>query len=114
MRPRDLNHQGVVFGGVILSYIDEAGFVEAKRQAYHRYVTVAIGHVDFKSPVHCGDVVSLYAPALKVGTTSITIRVDVFAEYAEEDNKRVEVTVAELPYVALDRNGKPTPLFPAT
>jgi acyl-CoA thioesterase YciA len=97
---------------VILSYIDEAGFVEAKRQAYHRYVTVAIGHADFKAPVHCGDVVSLYARTLKVGTSSITVRVDVFAEYAEEDNKRVEVTVAELTYVALDRNGNPTPVFP--
>ncbi len=111
MRPRDLNHQGVVFGGVVLSYIDEAGFVEAKRQAYHRYVTASIGRVDFKAPIHCGDVVSFYAQTLKIGTTSITVQVDVYAEYVEENNKRVPVTVAELTYVALDRNGKPTPVF---
>ncbi len=111
MRPRDLNHQGVVFGGVVLSYIDEAGFVEAKRQAYHRYVTASIGRVDFKAPIHCGDVVSFYAKALRVGTTSITVQVNVYADYIEEDGKRVEVTEAELTYVALDRNGKPTPVF---
>ncbi len=111
MRPRDLNHQGVVFGGVVLSYIDEAGFVEAKRQAYHRYVTASIGRVDFKAPIHCGDVVSFYAKTLKVGTTSITVQVNVYADYIEEDGKRVEVTEAELTYVALDRNGKPTPVF---
>ncbi len=111
MRPRDLNHQGVVFGGVVLSYIDEAGFVEAKRQAYHRYVTASIGRVDFKAPIHCGDVVSFYARPLKVGTTSITIQVKVFADYEEEDGKRVEVCDAELTYVALDRNGRPTPIF---
>jgi acyl-CoA thioesterase YciA len=111
MRPRDLNHQGVVFGGVVLSYIDEAGFVEAKRQAYHRYVTASISQVDFKAPIHCGDVVSFYAETLRVGTTSITVQVNVYAEYVEEEHKRVPVTVAELTYVALDRNGKPTPVF---
>jgi acyl-CoA thioesterase YciA len=111
MRPRDLNHQGVVFGGVVLSYIDEAGFVEAKRQAYHRYVTASIGRVDFKAPVHCGDVVSFYAKTLKVGRTSITVEVDVYADYSEENHKRVPVTLAELTYVALDRNGKPVPVF---
>lgn len=111
MRPRDLNHQGIVFGGVVLSYIDEAGFVEAKRQAYHRYVTASIGRVDFKAPIHCGDIVSFYARTLKVGTTSITVQVDVYANYVEEHHKRVPVTVAELTYVALDRNGKPTPVY---
>lgn len=111
MRPRDLNHQGVVFGGVVLSYIDEAGFVEAKRQAYHRYVTASIGRVDFKAPIHCGDVVSFYARTLKIGRTSITIQVDVYAEYSEENHKHVPVTVAELTYVALDRNGQPIPVL---
>jgi len=114
MRPRDLNHQGVVFGGVVLSYIDEAGFVEAKRQAYHRYVTASISRVDFKAPIHCGDIVSFYAKTLKVGTSSITVQVDVYADYVAEDHKRVPVTVAELTYVALDRNGKPTPVFGAS
>jgi acyl-CoA thioesterase YciA len=107
MQPRHLNHQGVVFGGVVLSHIDEAGFVEAKRQAYHRYVTASIGRVDFKAPIHCGDVVSFYAQTLKIGTTSLTVRVDVYAEYSAEQHKRVLVTVAELTYVALDENGKP-------
>jgi acyl-CoA thioesterase YciA len=107
MRPRDLNHQGVVFGGVVLSYIDEAGFVEAKRQAYHRYVTASIGRVDFKAPIHCGDVVSFYAKTLRIGTTSVTIRVEVYADYSGQEHRRVLVTVAELTYVALDDRGKP-------
>jgi acyl-CoA thioesterase YciA len=107
MRPRDLNHQGVVFGGVVLSYIDEAGFVEARRQAYHRYVTASIGRVDFKAPIHCGDVVSFYAKTLKIGRTSLTVQVDVYADYSAEKHRRVLVTVAELTYVALDACGKP-------
>ncbi len=111
MRPRDLNHQGVVFGGVVLSYIDEAGFVEAKRQAYHRYVTASVGRVDFKAPIHCGDVVSFYARTVKVGTTSLTVQVNVYADRGADKEQRVEVTVAELTYVALDQNGKPTPVF---
>jgi acyl-CoA thioesterase YciA len=111
MRPRDLNHQGVVFGGVVLSYIDEAGFVEARRQAYHRYVTASIGRVDFKAPIHCGDVVSFYAKALRIGTTSLTVQVDVYADYSAEEHKRVLVTVAELTYVAVDSRGRPLAVF---
>jgi len=111
MRPRDLNHQGVVFGGVVLSYIDEAGFVEARRQAYHRYVTASIGRVDFKAPIHCGDVVSFYAKTLKIGRTSLTVQVDVYAEYSAQQHKRVLVTVAELTYVALDESGRPVAVF---
>lgn len=112
MMPRDLNHQGAVFGGVILSYIDQAGFVEAKRQAYHKYVTASIGRVDFKNPIHCGDIVSFYAKTIKTGNTSITVQVDVFVDYLDgEQHQRVQVTEAEITYVALDRNNRPTPVF---
>lgn len=110
MMPRDLNHQGAVFGGVILSYIDQAGFIEAKRQAYHKYVTASIGRVDFKNPIHCGDIVSFYAKVLKVGTTSITIQVDVFVD-GGETQQRVQVTEAEITYVAINRDNRSTPIF---
>ena len=113
MMPRDLNHQGAVFGGVILSHIDQAGFVEAQRQAYHKYVTASIGRVDFKNPIHCGDIVSYYAKVLRIGTTSITIQVDVFVDCMDgEVQQRVQVTEAEITYVAIDRNNRPTPVLP--
>jgi len=113
MMPRDLNHQGAVFGGVILSYIDQAGFVEAKRQAYHKYVTASIGRVDFKNPIHCGDIVSFHAKALRIGKTSITVQVDVYVDYLDgETQQRVQVTEAEITYVALNRDNRPTPVFP--
>lgn len=110
MMPRDLNHQGSVFGGVILSYIDQAGFVEAQRQAVHHYVTASIGKVDFKAPVFPGDIVSFYAETLKIGRTSICVRVNVYAEHGNGISELV--TESELTYVALDRNRRPTPIFP--
>jgi len=96
-----------------LSHIDQAGFVEAQRQAYHRYVTASIGRVDFKNPIHCGDIVSYYAKVLRIGTTSITIQVDVFVDCMDgEVQQRVQVTEAEITYVAIDRNNRPTPVLP--
>lgn len=106
MMPKDLNHQNTVFGGVILSYIDQAGFVEAQRQQNHRYVTASISRVDFKSPVFPGDIVSFYAKTIKIGNTSICVKVDVYAEHGSGLSELV--TEAELTYVALDRNGRPT------
>ena len=75
MLPRDTNAESSIFGGVILSHIDEAAFVEAKRQSHNRYVTVSMKEVIFKAPVFVGDTLSLYAHAKSVGTTSITIKV---------------------------------------
>ncbi len=79
--PRDTNPQGTIFGGIILSYIDIAGAVEAHRRTQiERFVTVAMREVIFHHPVFVGDLVSFYASAVRIGTTSITIRVVVEAE----------------------------------
>ena len=105
MLPRDTNSQGTIFGGVILSYIDMAGAIEAHRDtAMDRFVTVAMREVIFHAPVFVGDLVSFYSETLKIGKTSITVRVVVEAErYGSLDSKRV--TEAEVVYVAVDENG---------
>ena len=110
MMPRDTNGEGTIFGGVILSYIDQAGYVEARRQAPHTYVTVMMNRVEFKQPVYVGDVLSLYAQANSIGRTSIRIHVEVMAERQAERGPPVPVTEADLVYVALDENRQPTPI----
>ena len=103
MMPRDTNAHGTVFGGVILSYIDVAGGVEAIRHTRHnRFVTVAMKEVIFHEPVFIGDLVSFYAKTLKVGNTSITIHVDVEAERFGTPGVIVKVTEAEVIFVAID------------
>src|SRR3954471_8179363 len=105
MMPRDTNPQGTIFGGIILSYIDIAGAVEAhRRTGVERFVTVAMREVVFHQPVFVGDLVSFYARTLKVGTTSITIRVVVEAERYGGTSERIKVTEAEVIYVAVDAN----------
>ena len=107
MMPRDTNAHGTVFGGVILSYIDVAGGVEAIRHTKHnRFVTVAMKEVIFHQPVYIGDLVSFYARTLKVGNTSITIHVDVEAERFGTPGVVVKVTEAEVIFVAIDESGK--------
>jgi len=108
MLPRDTNSQGTIFGGVILSYIDMAGAIEAHRHTgMDRFVTVAMREVIFHAPVFVGDLVSFYSETLQIGTTSITVRVVVAAErYGSGDRKRV--TEAEVVYVAVDAKGKKT------
>jgi acyl-CoA thioesterase YciA len=102
--PRDTNSQGTVFGGIILSYIDMAGAIEAHRHTkMPRFVTVAMREVIFHKPVLVGDLVSLYAETVRVGKTSITIRVVVEAERFGS-SERVRVTEAEVVYVAVDEN----------
>ena len=108
MLPRDTNSQGTIFGGVILSYIDMAGAIEAHRHTgMDRFVTVAMREIIFHHPVFVGDLVSYYAETLKIGTTSITVRVVVEAERYGR-GERVRVTEAEVIYVAVDENGKKT------
>jgi acyl-CoA thioesterase YciA len=106
--PRDTNSQGTVFGGVILSYIDMAGAIEAHRRTrVERFVTVAMREVIFHSPVFVGDLVSFYAETTRIGTTSITTRVVVEVErYGSANRDRVRVTEAEVVYVAVDENRK--------
>ncbi len=106
MMPRDTNAHGTVFGGVILSYIDVAGGVEAIRHTKHnRFVTVAMKEAIFHQPVFIGDLVSFYAKTLKVGNTSITIHVDVEAERFGTPGVVVRVTEAEVIFVAIDDRG---------
>lgn len=106
--PRDTNPQGTIFGGVILSYIDMAGAIEAHRRTrIERFVTVAMREVIFHKPVFVGDLVSFYAETTRIGTTSITIRVIVEAErYGGTADERIRVTEAEVVYVAVDENRK--------
>jgi acyl-CoA thioesterase YciA len=108
MLPRDTNSQGTIFGGVILSYIDMAGAIEAHRKTgMDRFVTVAMREVIFHQPVFVGDLVSFYSETVKVGTTSITTRVLVEA-MRYEGHERVRVTEAEVVYVAVDKAGNKT------
>jgi len=104
MMPRDTNAHGTVFGGIILSYIDVAGGVEAVRHTKHdRFVTIAMKEVIFHEPVYMGDLVSFYANTTKVGKTSITIHVVVEAERFNSPGQTVKVTEAEVVYVAINQ-----------
>jgi acyl-CoA thioesterase YciA len=104
MMPRDTNAHGTVFGGVILSYIDVAGGVEAVRQTGHdRFVTVAMKEVIFHEPVFIGDLVSFFAETTRVGNTSITIKILVEAERFGSHGQSVNVTEAEVTYVAINQ-----------
>jgi acyl-CoA thioesterase YciA len=107
--PRDTNSAGTIFGGVILSYIDMAGAIEAhRRTGMERFVTVAMREVIFHKPVFVGDLVSLYAETISIGTTSITIRVIVETERVGKSIEVVRVTEAEVVYVAVDEKRKKT------
>lgn len=107
--PRDTNSWGAIFGGVILSYIDLAGGVEAHRHGDHTFVTVAMHEVAFHEPVYVGDLVSFYACTERVGRTSVTVKVLVEAQRtAARGRKRVKVTEASVVYVAIDQDRRPT------
>src|SRR6266576_3278487 len=107
--PRDTNSRGTIFGGVILSYIDTAGAIEAHRRTMvERFVTVAMREVIFHKPVFVGDLVSFYAETVKIGRTSITVRVIVEAERIGAGTQQVRVTEAEVVYVAVDEKREKT------
>lgn len=106
--PKDTNHYGTIFGGVILSYIDQAGFSHVQQYARCRWVTAAVDRVDFHSPVHVGDTVELITSTKRTGTTSITVEVDVEVERCDT-GCRDRVTEAVLTLVAVNAEGKPTP-----
>ncbi len=103
--PKDTNPYSTVFGGVILSYIDQAAFIQARRHAHLRWVTVAMDRVEFRQPVYVGDVVNLYARTLKTGRTSVTVQVEVEAERFTT-GEHVPVTSAQLVMVAVDSSGR--------
>ena len=108
--PKDTNAYGTIFGGVILSHIDLASAVEARKSGNHRYVTKAMREVEFHQPVFLGDIVSFYTETLRVGRTSITVKVDVEVERWSSTGDRVKVTEAEVVLVALDEKGQPRPI----
>ncbi|MCB9852139.1 MAG: acyl-CoA thioesterase [Phycisphaerales bacterium] len=109
MMPRDTNAHGTIFGGVLLSYVDQAGAIEARKLGCARVVTVAMDSVEFKHPVFVGDVLSFYAEVIKVGRTSARIRVSVEAERFEPPCEHEPVTTADLVYVAIDEHRKAIP-----
>lgn len=113
MMPRDTNAHGTIFGGVLLSYLDQAGAIEARRQGGETLVTVAMDQVEFKQPVFVGDVLSFYAHTVKIGRTSIRVRVEVEAERWATPHAQVPVTAAELVYVSVDENRRPMPIVRA-
>jgi len=108
--PHDANQHGDIFGGWIMAQVDIAGGVLAARHARGRVATVAVNAFTFKQPVFIGDVVSFYADVTRVGTTSITVNVEVYAQRNPADVETVKVTEAILTYVATDQHRKPRPV----
>lgn len=117
--PKDTNNLGTIFGGVILSHIDLASAVEARKAGPHRYVTKAMREVEFREPVFLGDIVNFFTETVRIGRTSITVRVTVEAErwgtpstgrMPAGHGERVTVTQAEVVLVAVNDMGHPVPI----
>lgn len=111
--PQDTNFAGDIFGGWIMSQVDLAGSIIASRKAKGRVVTVAVKEFQFHKPVYVGDLISCYATIKYIGTTSITVLVEVYAERNPADPQCSKVTEATVTYVAIDQHGKPRPVIPA-
>lgn len=110
--PTDTNAAGDIFGGWIMSQVDIAGSIAAHRHADCRAVTVAVNAIQFKKPVYVADLVSFYAQVQKVGNTSMTVFVEVYAERNRQQHEVVKVTEATLTFVAIDDEGKPQAVQP--
>jgi len=112
MLPRDTNGYGTIFGGVILSYVDLAGGIEANRRSPKRFVTKAMREVEFVAPVFVGDLVTFYTKTLKCGRTSVTVDVQVEVERLGPNGHKElhHVTEAIVVFVAVDEQGHPTPI----
>jgi acyl-CoA thioesterase YciA len=108
--PADANQHGDIFGGWIMAQVDIAGAVMAARRARGRVATVAVNAFQFKQPVFIGDLLSFYADIVRVGTTSITVYVEVYAQRRPTDIQVVKVTEATLTYVATGDDGRPRPV----
>ena len=108
--PADANGNGDIFGGWIMAQVDLAGSVLPARIAKGRITTVAVNEFIFKQAVSVGDLLSFYAQIERVGSTSITVHVEVYAERNPADLHVVKVTEATLTYVAIDRDGRPRPV----
>ena len=105
--PADANGNGDIFGGWIMAQVDLAGSVLPSRITKGRLATVAVNQFIFKQPVSVGDLLSFYARVERVGRTSVTVHMEVYAERNPENLQVVKVTEANLTYVAIDRDGKP-------
>ncbi len=105
--PGDCNANGDIFGGWVMSQVDLAGAVLPARYVDGRMATVAVNQFIFKQPVRVGDLLSFFASVTRIGTTSITVQVEVYAERLRSQGKYVKVTEASLTYVAIDDAGKP-------
>ena len=110
MLPRDTNHLGSIFGGHILSLIDLAAGQHARRVSPKKYVTKIVREVEFIAPVYVGDAVSFYCQTVKLGRTSITVRVDVEALRGVDAVQNINVTSAEVVMVAVDKDFRPIPI----
>lgn len=110
--PRDCNANGDIFGGWVMAQVDVAGAVIPARVAGGRVATVAVNEFVFKQPVRLGDILSFYARLVRVGRTSVTVDVEVFAEQFRTQGRYSKVTQARLTYVAIDDNGRPRELEP--
>ena len=110
--PADANQHGDIFGGWIMAQVDIAGSVLAARRALGRVATIAVNSFQFKQPVFIGDVLSFYGEIVRVGTTSITINVEVYAQRNPSELETVKVTEATLTYVATGPDRKPRPVPP--
>ncbi|MDA7417834.1 acyl-CoA thioesterase [Xenophilus arseniciresistens] len=108
--PADTNSNGDIFGGWVMAQVDLAGSVLPARYTAGRMATVAVNEFIFKQPVKVGDILSFYAAVTRVGRTSITVKVEVFAERIRQQGEYVKVTEATLTYVAIDDNGRPRAL----
>ena len=108
--PGDCNANGDIFGGWVMAQVDLAGSVLPARHVRGRMATVAVNQFIFKQPVRVGDILSFFSSVEKIGRTSITVKVEVFAERFRSQGEYFKVTEASLTYVAIDDTGKPTPI----
>jgi acyl-CoA thioesterase YciA len=105
--PADVNGNGDIFGGWVMAHVDMAGAVLPARQIRGRFATVAVNEFIFKQPVRVGDLLSFFSCVEKIGNTSMTVRVEVYAERMKAQTTYVKVTEASLVYVAIDDEGRP-------
>jgi acyl-CoA thioesterase YciA len=108
--PADCNANGDIFGGWVMAQVDLAGSVLPARIVNGRMATVAVNEFIFKQPVRVGDILSFFASVTRIGRTSITVQVEVFAERFRAQGQFVKVTEASVTYVAIDDSGKPRPI----
>ena len=109
-RPSDCNLNGDIFGGWVMAQVDVAGSIIPARYTRGRMATVAVKEFIFKQPVRVGDILSFFGKVVKVGTTSVTVEIEVFAERYVDQGRYVKVTEATLTYVAIDESGRPREL----